>query len=58
MKGNADVDFDISDDDMETLKNANPIEDYGEHSVFPVYGGTRGMSAKPDGRRTSSSTSL
>jgi len=37
MKGNADVDFEISDEDMETLKNMDPIEDYGEASVFPVY---------------------
>jgi diketogulonate reductase-like aldo/keto reductase len=41
MKSNADVDFEISDDDLETLKNVNEIEDYGEHSAFPVFGGTR-----------------
>ena len=40
MRNNADVDFEISDADMETLKNAKPIEDYGDASVFPVYGGT------------------
>lgn len=39
MRNNADVDFEISDADMETLKNAKPIEDYGDASVFPVYGG-------------------
>ncbi len=37
MKTNADVDFTISDDDMEYLKNMEPIEDYGEASMFPVY---------------------
>ena len=25
--------------DMETLKNVEPIQDYGEHSYFPVFGG-------------------
>jgi len=39
MKNNADVDFEISDEDMETLKNMPPMEDYGEASMFPVYGG-------------------
>ena len=39
MKNNADVDFVISDEDMEFLKNMEPIEDYGDASMFPVYGG-------------------
>ncbi|OWU85347.1 2,5-diketo-D-gluconic acid reductase [Oceanicola sp. 22II-s10i] len=39
MQNNADVDFVISDADMEALKNAEPIKDYGDASVFPVYGG-------------------
>lgn len=38
MKANADVDFEISADDMETLK-ALEDRDYGEASVFPVYSG-------------------
>ncbi|MFB4204452.1 Glyoxal reductase [wastewater metagenome] len=37
MKNNADVDFVIADDDMETLKNMEPIKDYGDASVFPVF---------------------
>lgn len=37
MKNNADVDFEISAEDMEKLKNAEPIKDYGDASVFPVY---------------------
>jgi diketogulonate reductase-like aldo/keto reductase len=41
MKSNAGVDFEISDKDIETLKNVNEIEDYGEHSAFPVFGGAR-----------------
>ena len=41
MKSNADVDFEISDEDMETLKNVNEIQEYGEHSMFPVFAGTR-----------------
>ncbi|MBQ9828410.1 MAG: aldo/keto reductase [Lachnospiraceae bacterium] len=41
MKNNADVDFVISDEDMEILKNVEHIKDYGEASSFPVFGGTR-----------------
>lgn len=37
MRANADVDFTISAEDMELLTNIKPIEDYGEHSKFPVY---------------------
>lgn len=39
MKNNSDVNFKISADDMEALKNFKKIESYGESSVFPVYGG-------------------
>ena len=39
MKSNADVDFVISDTDMEVLKNVEKIKDYGEHGFFPVFGG-------------------
>ncbi|MEE3897031.1 aldo/keto reductase [Priestia megaterium] len=39
MKNNAELDFVISDADMEILKNVEPIQDYGEHSYFPVFGG-------------------
>lgn len=39
MKDNADVGFVISDEDMETLKNIERIENYGDHSFFPVFGG-------------------
>lgn len=39
MKTNADVDFVISESDMDFLKNMKQIEDYGEASMFPVYGG-------------------
>jgi len=39
MKNNADVDFVISGEDMEFLKNVEPIKDYGDASMFPVYGG-------------------
>jgi diketogulonate reductase-like aldo/keto reductase len=40
MKNNADVDFVISEADMNSLKNTEQIEDYGSASRFPVYGGT------------------
>lgn len=39
MKTNAAVDFVISDEDMRTLKQIRHIENYGEHSFFPVFGG-------------------
>lgn len=39
MKSNAELDFTISDEDMNTLKNIERIKDYGEASFFPVYGG-------------------
>jgi diketogulonate reductase-like aldo/keto reductase len=39
MKNNADVDFVISEEDMEFLKNIDQIKDYGKASMFPVYGG-------------------
>ena len=39
MKNNAEFDFEISDADMETLKAIEKIDDYGEHSFFPVFGG-------------------
>src|SRR5215213_3717161 len=38
MKTNAEVDFVVNEEDMEFLKNMQQIEDYGEHSKFPVYG--------------------
>lgn len=39
MKTNAEVDFEISAEDMEALKNFKHIESYGANSGFPVYGG-------------------
>ncbi|MEZ2371327.1 aldo/keto reductase [Arthrobacter sp. RCC_34] len=39
MRANAEVDFDISAADMEALRGLR-AQDYGEHSVFPVYSGT------------------
>lgn len=39
MKNNADLHFVIDETDMETLKNVERIQDYGEHSFFPVFGG-------------------
>jgi diketogulonate reductase-like aldo/keto reductase len=42
MKSNAQVDFTISDEDIETLKNLPQIEDYGDASDMPVFGGKLG----------------
>ncbi len=39
MKNNAEVDFVISEEDMEWLKNVEQIKDYGDASMMPVYGG-------------------
>jgi diketogulonate reductase-like aldo/keto reductase len=39
MKNNADVDFVISEADMKFLTNMGQIKDYGDASMFPVYGG-------------------
>jgi diketogulonate reductase-like aldo/keto reductase len=38
MRSNAEVDFEISDDDMAALQGLRDV-DYGEHSVFPVFSG-------------------
>ena len=40
MKTNSEVDFVISEEDMDILKNMEPIKDYGEASIFPVYAGS------------------
>jgi diketogulonate reductase-like aldo/keto reductase len=37
MKTNAEVNFVIAEEDMEQLKKVQQIENYGEHSRFPVF---------------------
>ena len=39
MAENADVDFEISDEDMAVLKNIEHIDNYGQYSYFPVFSG-------------------
>jgi len=39
MEENAQVDFEISKQDMMFLQNIKPIRDYGEANKFPVFGG-------------------
>ena len=39
MKDNANVDFEISDEDMNALKEMEHIDNYGEFNVFPVFSG-------------------
>lgn len=39
METNSQVEFEISAEDMETLKHFKKIENYGANSGFPVYGG-------------------
>jgi diketogulonate reductase-like aldo/keto reductase len=38
MRSNAEVDFSISDEDMEILRNMQ-VRDYGEYGAFPVFSG-------------------
>ena len=48
MKSNSEVDFVISNEDMETLKHVERIRDYGDSSFFPVFGGKlKGYFGKP-----------
>ena len=48
MKTNAEVDFVISNEDMEILRHAEKIDNYGDSSFFPVFGGKlKGYSGKP-----------
>lgn len=39
MKDNANVDFEISDEDMKALKEMEHIDNYGEFNVLPVFSG-------------------
>ena len=48
MKSNGEVEFIISDEDMEILKHIERIRDYGDSSFFPVFGGKlKGYAGKP-----------
>jgi Aldo/keto reductase family len=46
MRSNADIDFELSDDDMQLLGNVAEIEDYGESSSFPVFIGRDATTAQ------------
>lgn len=39
MKSNAELDFEISAEGMELLKNFKKIKSYGDSEIFLVYGG-------------------
>ena len=39
MRENASVDFKLSSEDMDALNAAHPLADYGDSSLFPVFGG-------------------
>ncbi|MCM1364530.1 MAG: aldo/keto reductase [Ruminococcus sp.] len=41
MRENSSVDFVISDDDIMLLNTMEQIKDYGEYSIFPVFGGKK-----------------
>ena len=38
-KNYAELDFEISAEDMDLLKNFKKIKSYGDSGIFPVYGG-------------------
>ena len=42
MRINATLDFEISEADMSILRQVEPIRNYGEASIFPVFGGKLG----------------
>lgn len=46
MKNNADVEFVISDEDMAELQGLPQIDNYGEASAMPVFGGRLGQAEK------------
>ncbi|HZG85547.1 aldo/keto reductase [Paenibacillus sp.] len=50
MRNNAELDFVISDADMESLKNVEHIQNYGEHSFFPVFGGKLKTGGRQNGK--------
>ncbi len=37
LENNFDLDFEISDEDMDTLNKVKPLDDYGDHDFFPVF---------------------
>ena len=37
LKNNFDLDFEISDEDMDILNSVEPLDNYGEHDFFPVF---------------------
>lgn len=39
MRNNSELDFEISDPDMDALKKIRRIKNYGDASLFPVFGG-------------------
>lgn len=37
LKSNLVLDFELSNEDIIKLKNAKPLENYGNHNMFPVF---------------------
>jgi len=37
LENNFDLDFEISNEDMEVSKKVQPLENYGKHDFFPVF---------------------
>lgn len=55
MANNADLDFEISEEDMTYLRNIDTIKDYGATSMMPVFGGKLNLYQRTlgDGNRMS-----
>ncbi len=51
MRSNAAVDFEISATDMTTLMNVAPFDDYGQATMFPVFGRKRQGVSPRESRR-------
>ena len=45
MMNNADVDFNIFEDDVKTLKNLDKIKDYGDAGTMSVFAGKLNLKA-------------
>ncbi|WP_298748776.1 hypothetical protein [uncultured Serinicoccus sp.] len=41
LRANAEVDFTITEEDMDLLRGVEPIADYGDHRAMTIYGGRR-----------------
>ena len=43
LRANTEVDFTITEEDMDLLRGVEPIADYGDHRAMTIYGGQRDL---------------